>query len=208
MVYEVYEDDEQLVDYDGTDTTAVAVNTTPSAATSCFEPAAWRRASLFQASPCTTAHKLVGLAAILGFLFAVLHLVTIIVTVLSAGADWGATAWSMDIMGYLAGVGFAFLCRNASNVGSSEGGQETFWIFVWSAITLFVRILDILMLTGVVEIKAIYDTPKGPTLYANIVSEIIVAFPYTALALAGSALLLRQARSLARGADRAPLEVS
>ena len=49
------------------------------------------------------------------------------------------------------------------------------------------------MLTGAVEIIAIYQTPTDPTLYANIVSEIIVAFPYTALALAGSALAVRQA---------------
>lgn len=46
------------------------------------------------------------------------------------------------------------------------------------------------MLTGLVEIEAIYHTPSGPTLYANIVSEIIVAFPYTTLALVGSVWLL------------------
>ena len=175
---------------------------------SCFGAPAWKRVPLFQAPQLTTAHKLVGSAAVLGFLFAVLHLVTIVVTLTSAGADWGTTAWSMDIMGYLAGVGFAFLCRNASNQASSEGGQDLIWILIWSAITFFVRILDIMMLTGAVEIKAIYVTPEGPTLYANIVSEIIIAFPYTTLALAGSALLLRQARSSARGTDQATLEVS
>lgn len=51
--------------------------------------------------------------------------------------------------------------------------------------------LDILMLTGAVVLTEIYHTPTGPTLYANIVSEIVVALPYTALALYGSVRFLR-----------------
>mmetsp|Transcript_7176 Transcript_7176/g.24028 ORF Transcript_7176/g.24028 Transcript_7176/m.24028 type:complete len:85 (-) Transcript_7176:793-1047(-) len=66
-----------------------------------------------------------------------------------------------------------------------------FWILVWSSITFGVRVLDILMLTGAVVIEEIYHTPQAPTLYANIVSEIVVAFPYASLALLGSARFLR-----------------
>ena len=160
---------------------------------SCFEAPGWQRVTLFQAPQLTTAHKLLGTAAVLGFLFILLHPVTVLVTLLADGAAWGTPAWAMDITGYLAGAGFAFLCRDASNKPISEGGQEKMWILIWSAITCCIRVLDVLMLTGAVEIKAIYQTPTGPTLYANIVSEIIVAFPYTALALAGSALAVRQA---------------
>ena len=158
------------------------------ASESCFS---WfDRVGLFQAPQLTTAHKIIGCASILGFLFAILHVVTIIVTVSSDGADWGMPAWSLDITGFLAGTGFAFICRDRSNKPSSEKRQDTFWIFVWSAFTFFIRILDILMLTGLVVIESIYHTPTGSTLYANIVSEIIVAFPYAALALVGSTMLL------------------
>ena len=64
------------------------------------------------------------------------------------------------------------------------------WILIWSGMTLCVRVLDILMLTGLVVIDAIYHTPDGATLYANVVSEIIVAFPYPLLAFVGSVMLL------------------
>ena len=156
---------------------------------SCFEADFFRHIKLFQAPQLTTAHKLIGVAACLGFLFAVLHPVTILVTIMSDGADWGAAAWSTDLTGYFAGVGFAFLCRNASNARSVESQPDTSWIVIWAGITFFVRVLDILMLTGVVKIDAIYHTPTGPTLYANVVSEIVVAFSYTVVALAGSAYL-------------------
>ena len=70
-------------------------------------------------SPTThhTTHKLLGTAAVLGFLFILLHsvTVTVLVTLLADGAAWGTPAWSMNITGYLAGAGFAFLCRDASN---------------------------------------------------------------------------------------------
>ena len=164
---------------------------------SCFEAAFFRRVGLFQAPLLTTAHKIIGTAAVLGFLFSILHVVTIIVTVSSAGADWGLPAWMLDLTGFLAGTAFAFLCREASNKPSSEKKQDSVWILIWSAITFCIRILDILMLTGLVKIEAIYHTPSGPTLYANIVSEIVIAFPYTTLALVGSVLLVCFPKDLA-----------
>ena len=103
---------------------------------SCFEAPGWQRVTLFQAPQLTTAHKLLGTAAVLGFLFILLHpvTVTVLVTLLADGAAWGTPAWSMNITGYLAGAGFAFLCRDASNKPISEGGQEKMWILIWSAI--------------------------------------------------------------------------
>ena len=155
-----------------------------------FHNAWFARVGIFQAPTLTSAHKTIGVAAILGFLFSILHVVTIITTLSADGADWGAPAWSLDLTGFLSGTCFAFICRDRSNKLSSDRTQDTRWILIWSAITFCVRVLDILMLTGLVKIEAIYHTPSGPTLYANIVSEIIVAFPYTTLALVGSTMLL------------------
>jgi len=157
--------------------------------TSCFEADIWRQIGVFQAPRLTLAHQLIGVAAVLGGLFALLHPVTVLVTLLADGSGWGATAWSMDITGYLAGVGFALLCRDASSQTSQEHEKNTFWILIWSSITFFVRVLDILMLSGLVAIASIYHTPTGPTLYANIVTEIMIAFPYSAFALIGSVML-------------------
>ena len=46
------------------------------------------------------------------------------------------------------------------------------------------------MLFGIVQISAIYHTPTGAVLYANIVSEIVIAIPYNLLAFGGSLHLL------------------
>ena len=54
----------------------------------------------------------------------------------------------------------------------------------------FSSTLKLLGQIGAVRLDAIYVTPEGPVLYANIVSEIVIACPYTLLALAGSAMLL------------------
>ena len=159
---------------------------------SCFESGLFRRVGFFQAPSLTRAHKIIGTASVLGCLFTVAHPLTVLVTLLYDGADWGATAWTMDVLGYLAGVGFAFLCRKVSNEEKVEVQQDAFWISVWSAITLCVRVLDILMLTRAITVEALYHTPSGPTLYANIVSEIVIAFPYTAPALVGSLLIKLQ----------------
>ena len=95
---------------------------------SCFEAPGWQRVTLFQAPQLTTAHKLLGTAAVLGFLFILLHPVTVLVTLLADGAAWGTPAWSMNITGYLAGAGFAFLCRDASNKATSQSRKEKMWI--------------------------------------------------------------------------------
>ena len=143
-----------------------------------------RRLGLFQAPILTTAHKIIGVAAILGFLFSAAHVVTVIVTCAVDG--WAFPAWLIDLTGFLAGFGFAFLCKKASNNSSFECKQDLSWILFWSGLTLCVRVLDGLMLFGVVTIEEIYPSPKGPILYANVVSEIVIAGPYALLAFVGS----------------------
>ena len=91
-----------------------------------------------------------------------------------AGFDWGAPAWSADISGFLAGAAFAFVCAKASNTSSAEGAKELKWIAIWSSITAAVRVLDTLMLFGVVKIEAIYHEPEGAVLTSNIVSEVAI----------------------------------
>ena len=138
----------------------------------------------------TKGHKLLGIATILGFLFVITHIITVIITCAVAGFGWGTNAWIFDMTGFVAGLCFALLCWKASNRNSIEIRDDVFWIFVWSAITVCARILDTLMLFGIVKINSIYITPTGIILYSNIVSEVIIALPYAIFALAGSTLLL------------------
>ena len=145
---------------------------------------------LCQAPILTTGHKFLGVATLLGFFFVVTHIITVIITCSKEGFDWGTNAWMFDMMGFVAGLGFALLCWKVSNRRSIEVRQDIFWIFVWSAITFCVRILDILMLFGIVKIDSIYVTPTGAILYANIVSEVIFGFSYCIFALIGSSILI------------------
>ena len=114
---------------------------------SCFRSneAVFRRVGLFQAPTLTAAHQIIGLAAVLGFLFTIAHLVTVIVTCATAGFGWGVNAWMFDMMGFLAGFCFACLCKKNSNTRSAESRKDNFWIAFWAGITLGVRVLDVLM---------------------------------------------------------------
>lgn len=134
----------------------------------------------------TEGQQWLGAAAVLGFAFTVTHLITVVVTCAEEGFDWGAAAWSLDMMGFLAGAGFSFICREASNKDLVENRGNLRWILVWSSITACVRVLDTLMLMGVVEIPAIYITPVGAVLASNIVSEIIIGNLYVLCAVVGS----------------------
>ena len=148
-----------------------------------------RRIGLCQAPTLTAGHLLVGAAAVLGFAFTIAHLATVVVTCASAGFGWGVNAWMFDMMGFFAGFLFACLCKKASNTRSADSRKDLFWILVWSGITLGVRVLDVLMLFGIVRIEDIYHTPSGAVLYANIISEIVIAVPYNLLAFTGSMML-------------------
>ena len=134
----------------------------------------------------TEGHKWLGAAAVLGFAFVVTHVITVVVTCAEEGFDWGAAAWSLDMMGFLAGAGFSIICRNASNKNVMDNRGDLRWILVWSSITAGVRVLDTLMLMGVVYIPAIYITPEGAVLASNIVSEVIIGNLYVLFAVVGS----------------------
>ena len=151
----------------------------------------------FEAPVLTTGHKIMGVAGLLGIIFTVLHPVTVIVTCVEEGFGWGATAWILDIIGYIAAVFFAVLCRASSSKTILEGKKYNGYILFWASITFCVRIFDILMLFGVVKFGDIYITPHGPVLVTNIISEICVAMPYTMLAMLAAVMLLRQAHSMA-----------
>jgi len=148
------------------------------------------RLGVFQAPILTVGHQCIGTAAILGFLWVITHFISIIVTCIIEGFDWGTTAWCMDITGFIAGFGFAFLCQQASNKHSAEVRQDNIWIIVWAGITFFVRIVDTLMLLGIVELSNIYVEPTGAVLYSNILSEILIGNAYTITALIGSVMLV------------------
>jgi hypothetical protein len=62
---------------------------------SCFESnrELFRRVGLFQAPILTRAHQVIGVAAILGALFVVAHLATVLVTCVTVGFGWGVNAW-------------------------------------------------------------------------------------------------------------------
>jgi hypothetical protein len=150
----------------------------------------FQRLGIFQAPKLTSGHKYMGIAAIMGFCFVFLHIITIIVTIVTTGTNWGMSAWMLDLTGFVAGGFMALLCRDASSKTSTDSAPQTFWVFIWAAITICVRCLDILMLFGIVKIEAIYITPTGPVLIANIFSEIIIAVPYVLFALIGSVKIL------------------
>tara|TARA_B110000858_G_scaffold198538_1_gene266484 strand:- start:1858 stop:2322 length:465 start_codon:yes stop_codon:yes gene_type:complete len=145
---------------------------------------------MFQAPVLTTGHRLVGVAALLGFCFVLTHIVTVIVTCVVDGFNWGINAWVLDIAGFLAAFYFAIQCGLSSSRRSADFRKVNTWIFVWAAITLSARILDILMLFGIVKWSEIYITPVGPTLWSNVVSEIVFGMTFTVTALVGSMMLL------------------
>lgn len=152
----------------------------------------------------TKGHRCIRVAALLGACFVVLHLITVVVTCTVEGFDWGATAWSLDVTGFLAGLFFAVQCWLSSGRPSEDFRSGNLWIFVWALITLIVRIVDTLMLFGVVKWDAVYITPVGPVLWSNIVSEVIVGMAFTIAALVGALMLLKNRAIDSRASDRIP----
>jgi len=148
------------------------------------------RIQLFQAPTLTSAHRCMGVAAILGAGFVVFHLVTVIVTCTVAGFDWGVNAWVLDIMGFLAGAFFAIQCGISSNRAAKDFRQGNLWICVWASMTCCVRVLDVLMLFGIVKWSSIYLTPSGAVLWSNVVSEIVFGMTFAITAFVGSSILL------------------
>lgn len=112
----------------------------------------------------TLGHRWIGVAALLGACFVVSHLVTMVITCAVEGFNWGIKAWIMDVAGFLAGFFFAIQCWLSSSRKRDEFRSGNLWIFVWAFMSLIVRIVDTLMLFGIVKWNAVYITPVGAVL--------------------------------------------
>jgi hypothetical protein len=145
---------------------------------------------LFQAPVLTAGHRCVGVAALLGACFVFSHLVTVVVACAVDGFNWGVNAWILDTFGFLAGLFFAIQCWLSSSRKSDDFRKGNSWICVWALATFGARILDTLMLFGVVKWGAVYVTPVGPALWSNIVSEVVIGSAFTTTALVGALILL------------------
>ena len=146
--------------------------------------------NLFQAPVLTGGHRCMGVAALLGACFVVTHLISVVVTCVVSGFNWGLLAWLLDILGFLAGLFFAVQCWLSSNRRSADFSSGNVWIAVWAFATLGARIIDTLMLFGVVKWSAVYVTPTGAVLWSNVVSEVAFGNTFTVTALVGALILL------------------
>jgi hypothetical protein len=145
---------------------------------------------LFQAPVLTAGHRCIGVAGLLGACFVVLHLATVVVTCAVAGFDWGVNAWVLDIVGFIAGFFFTIQCWLSSSRKSDDFRNGNTWICVWALATFCARIIDTLMLFGVVKWSAVYITPVGAVMWSNIVSEVVFGMAFTVTALVGALMLL------------------
>jgi hypothetical protein len=148
------------------------------------------RVGLCQAPCVTWAHCCLGVAAVLGAAFVVLHLATIIITCVVAGFGWGAQAWILDILGFVAGGFFAVQCRVASSQSIQESRKVNTWICVWAVFTIVSRAIDTLMLFGVIRWSDVYKTPQGAVLWSNVVSEVVIGNAFVLAAAVGALAML------------------
>jgi hypothetical protein len=145
---------------------------------------------LAQAPTLTVAHRGMGVAAVLGGCFVVTHVVTIAVTFAIAGFDVPVQAFVLDTMGFLAGALFAVLCRQSSNRCSADFRAQNGWICAWAVMTIGVRVVDTLMLFGIVKWGAVYETPTGAILFSNLISEVVFGLGFVITALVSALMLL------------------
>ena len=149
----------------------------------------------------TKGHRWIRAAALLGVCFVVSHLATVIVTCAVAGFNWGVNAWILDVTGFLAGLFFTVQCWLSSSRTSEEFRSRNLWIFVWAIMTFIARVIDTLMLFGIVKWNAVYITPVGPVLWSNIISEVIIGMAFTITALVGALILLSTRPTVSRISD-------
>ena len=169
----------------------------------------WGRLGLFRAPVLTAAHRLIGVAAVLGICFVVTHVISWIVTFAIAGFDVPIQAFLLDIAGFLASAVFAKVCRDASSSSSADHINENRWIWCafvgvfllpfappcmngawlifgqiwrsfWAIVTIGSRAVDTLMLLGIVKWGDVYETPTGAILWCNLVSEVFFGNTYSA----------------------------
>lgn len=145
---------------------------------------------LYQTPVLTVGHRCIGIAALLGVCHVALHLFTVLVTCAVDGFNWGVNAWVLDTMGFLASVFFTIQCWLSSNQNSEDFRKRNTWIFIWAFVTIVARVIDTLMLLGVVKWSAVYITPVGVVLLSNIVSEVFFGVAFAAIAFVGSLILL------------------
>ncbi|HBE69533.1 MAG TPA: hypothetical protein DDW52_15415 [Planctomycetaceae bacterium] len=143
-----------------------------------------------QAPVQTAGHRIIRVAAQLGVCFVLSHLITVVVTCIADGFHWGINAWVLDTLGFGAGLFFTVQCWKASNCVSGTANKRNVWICVWACVTLCSRSIDTLMLFGVIKWDDVYATPTGPTLWANVVSEVTFGNAFALAALLGSCMLL------------------
>lgn len=147
-------------------------------------------------SAISAGHRWIGAAAVLGGCFVVAHLATVFVTCAVQGFDWGVNAWILDIAGFLAGLFFAIQCWLSSSSPGDAFRVGNRWICIWAVMTLIIRCVDTLMLFGIVKWSAVYVTPTGTVLWANVISEVILGMAFTITALVGTLMLLTKQSQL------------
>ena len=94
------------------------------------------------------------------------------------------------------GVLFCDSMRVVLDSKSAEFEKKFLDMHMGQVLTIGARILDILMLFGVVKWDEIYVTPEGPTRFGQIVSEVIFGMAFTVTALIGSLMLLTYPRDI------------
>eukprot|EP01043_Picozoa_sp_COSAG02_P063566 COSAG02_NODE_9046_length_2351_cov_1.401421_2_plen_180_part_00 len=157
---------------------------------------------LFQAPSLTAAHRVIGVASILGHCFVVAHVITIAVTLVVAGFTWPLGAFLLDIAGFLAGAFFANECRKSSSAPSSNRVKENRYIVFFCIVTIGSRTVDTLMLLGAIRWGDVYETPTGAILWVNVVSEICFGNMFTLFAFVGAVMLLKCPKDVHAGDAR------
>jgi len=143
-------------------------------------------------------HRWMRLAAVPGALFVVTHLITVVVTCTVEGFGWGVNAWLLDMGGFLAGVFFSLQCWLSSTRSAIDFRSENLWIAVWAMVTVPFRVVDTMMLFGMLKWDVIYISPTGVVLWSNVISEVVVGMAFAATALAGALSLLLVAHRTSR----------
>lgn len=131
-----------------------------------------------------------NIAALLGWCFVISHVVTVAVTCAVEGFNWGINAWVLDVAGFLAGLFFSIQCWLSSRSSPGDFRSGNLWILIWATITVIFRVVDTLMLFGVLKWSVIYTTPEGAVLGANVISEVIFGMAFAMTALVAAIMLL------------------
>ncbi|MEM9644544.1 MAG: hypothetical protein AAF989_06090 [Planctomycetota bacterium] len=144
--------------------------------------------------PSAVGHRWIRRAATLGASFVVAHLITVVITCAFRGFNWGMNAWILDIGGFLAGIFFTVQCWLSSKSSAREFRRGNLGIAIWAIATVLFRVVDTLMLFGIVKWDMIYVTPSGLVFWSNVISEAIIGMAFAMTALFGSVKLLLAAR--------------